>query len=138
MARRRVGRVIAERVYQLQTPAGVRPVTLRIGQAVPDPTPGGDWVCPVEFRGAPRAHLPAGMRAIPGIDALQATVLAVGYAHRELVQLQRRCPGQLTWLGSADLGLPDILGLVGIRRTFRAPSKLRLVERRALNDQGRR
>lgn len=131
MTRLQLGRVIAQRVYQLQTEVGIRPVTLRIGQPVPDPDPDGDWVCPVEFRGAPRGQLPAGTQSVHGVDALQAIVLAVGYAQRELLQLQRRYPEKLTWLGSPDLGLPDIIGLVGVRRIFRAPGKLRLIEGRA-------
>ena len=98
-------------------------MTLRIGQAVPDPRHGGDWRCPVAFRGAPRGQLPAGTHAVYGVDALQAMVLATGYAHQALAQLQLQSGGKLTWLGSADLGLPDILGLVGVRRTFRSPGR---------------
>jgi hypothetical protein len=101
-----------------------------IGQAVRDRKPGGDWLCPVVFRGAPRGQLPAGTRAVYGVDALQAMVLAVGYAQQALARLQDQSRGQLRWLGSADLGLPDIIGLVGVRRIFRSPSRLRLAERR--------
>lgn len=130
MARIPLGRTIAERTYQLHTPAGVRLVTVRIGQPVPDPKPGGDWLCPVAFRGAPRGRLPSGTHAVYGVDALQAMVLGVGYAQQTLAQLQHQSGGKLTWLGSADLGLPDIIRLVGVRRLFRSPSRLRLVERR--------
>lgn len=125
MARIPLGKVIAERTYQLRTSAGERSVAVRIGRAIPDPAPGGDWVCPVEFRGAPRGQLPAGPQPVYGIDALQALVLALGYAQQELANLQRRSRGKLTWLGSPDLGLPDIIGLVGVRRIFRAPRKSR-------------
>ncbi len=112
MARISFGRAIAERTYHLQTPTGVRLVTIRIGQPVPDPKPGGDWLCPVAFRGAPRGRLPSGTQAVYGVDALQAMVLALGYAQQTLAQLQRESGGKLTWLGSADLGLPDIMASV--------------------------
>lgn len=117
--------MIAERTYQLRTPAGNRAVTIRIGRPVPDPKPGGDWICPVEFRGAPRGTLPTRAQPIHGVDALQAVSLAIGYAQQELAGLQRRSRGALTWLGSRDLGLPDIIGLVGVRRLFRTPRRKR-------------
>lgn len=131
MARILLGQVVAERTYQLRSATGVRSVTVRIGHPVPDPAPGGDWVCPVELRGAPRGQLSGDTQPIYGVDALQAMVLAVGYAQQQLAQLQHRSRGKLSWLGSSDLGLPDIIGLVGVRRLFRAPRKSRLVERRS-------
>ena len=105
-------------------------MTVRIGRAVPDPEPRGDWICPIAFRGGPRGALPAGVQPIPGVDALQALVLAIGYAQQELARLQRRPGTKLTWLGSEDLGLPDIIGLGGVRRMFRAPTRSRRVQRR--------
>jgi hypothetical protein len=112
MSRVQLGRIVAERVFELRTSAGVRSVTVRIGQPIPDPHPDGDWVCPVTFRGAPRGHLPLGVRPVCGVDALQALVLALGYIQRELTGLQRQPKVTLTWLESDDLGLPDILGPV--------------------------
>jgi len=73
-----------------------------------------------------------------GVDALQAMVLAVGYARQELAHLQHQSGTKLTWLGSPDLGLPDIIGLVGVRRLFRSPRRLRFVAPRAVNGQGHR
>jgi hypothetical protein len=131
MARIPLGDVIAERTYQWHTTSGVQLITLSIGRPVPDPEPGGDWVCPVAFRGGHRSGLRKTPLPVHGIDALQALVLAVGYAQRELGNVQRSAGAQLSWLDGPDLGLPDILGLVGVRRLFRAPRKLRLVERGA-------
>jgi hypothetical protein len=69
--------------------------------------------------------LPNRAQAIYGVDALQAVVLAIGYAQHELAGLQRKSRGMLTWLGSTDLGLPDIVGLIGVRRMFRTPRRQR-------------
>lgn len=115
-----LGRVIAERVYNWRTAAGTRSVTVRLGQPVRDRKAGGDWLCPVSFRGAPRGLLRSGSKPVYGVDALQALLLACGYVQQELARLQRSEAGELTWLGTRDLGLPDILALVGVRRVFRA------------------
>ena len=129
MPRIPLGDVIAERTYQWRTPRMSRDVVVCIGRPVLDPLPGGNWVCPVTFRGAPRGLLPAGVCPVYGIDALQALVLAVGYVQRELARVQHAEDGALTWMDAPDLGMPDILGLVGVARMFRAPPKLQLVER---------
>ena len=129
MARTPLGDVIAERSYEWRDARGARAVTVRLGRPVPDPAPGGDWACPVAFRGAPRGLLPRGVQPVYGIDALQALVLAVGYAQRELAGLSRAGRGDLTWLDAPDLGLPDIVGLIGSARMFRAPPKRRLAGR---------
>jgi hypothetical protein len=118
-------RVIAERTYQLRTSSGERSVTVRFGHPVPDAKAGGDWICPVEFRGTPRGLLPNRTQVIHGVDALQALVLAIGYAQLELTGLQRKSRGALTWLGSHDLGLPDIIGLIGVRTFFRSTPRRR-------------
>ena len=124
--RLRFGAIIAEREYEWRTARGRRRIVLRLGAPERDPLPGGDWLCPVQFAGAPaECGLPRGVRPIYGIDGVQALSLALGYAQRELRALQRSSRGALTWLGTADLGLPDLLGLVGVNKVFRAPPRLR-------------
>jgi len=117
--------VVAERVLEMRDGTKVRRVSLRILRPVRDRRPGGDWGCTVQFRGAPRGVLRRTQTAY-GVDTLQALVLAIGCAQRELTRAQVKTKGRLTWLDGHDLGLPNILGLVGIRQMFRAPPKRRL------------
>ena len=79
---------------------GAAPVHLRLG--VPEPW-GGDFICRYTITWPDGAH--AGHAG--GVDGLQALQLALQGAHLNLLGLRgTQLEGPVTWLGSADLGLP--------------------------------
>ena len=117
-----LGGVIADRTYQWQRGKSRGDLTVRIGAPGRDPRPGGDWLCPVQFSGMPRGQgIPTGVVQIFGVDSVQALTLALGFVQTILAHSASRL--SITWLDSTDLGLPDINGLIGVRRSFRRPPR---------------
>lgn len=118
-----LGAVVAERKYDWRRGDDAGSLTVRIGSPQRDPLPGGDWLCPVQFSGAPTGcGISMGVRPVYGLDSLQALTLALGYVQSELARVEASL--RLTWLNSSDIGLPDILGLIGVRRAFlRSPRR---------------
>ena len=96
----RLGEVIAERRLEWAGGGPGDGVLVRIGRPVPDPEPGGDWLCPIQIVGA---HGDA-VRAAYGVDAVQALVLALWMIDIELRALQKDAGRALLWLDRTDLG----------------------------------
>ena len=87
-------RVIAERRFESSGEFYVQ-----IGEPAPDPTPRGDWYCPV------RTVTPDGEKVIGlcGVDAVPVLQFALGLL--DLVMKERLGGRKVTWLGGDDLGL---------------------------------
>lgn len=96
----RLGEVVAERRLEWAGGGPADGVVVRIGRPVPDPEPGGDWLCPVQIVGI---HSGA-VRAAYGVDAVQALVLALWMIDIDLRALQRETGLTLLWLDQTDLG----------------------------------
>ncbi|MEW5926193.1 MAG: hypothetical protein AB1941_01780 [Gemmatimonadota bacterium] len=96
----RLGEVVAERRLEWAGGGPEHGVVVRIGRPVPDPEPGGDWLCWVQIVGM---HGDA-VRAAYGVDAVQALVLALWMIDVDLRALQRDVGGTLLWLDQTDLG----------------------------------
>ncbi len=72
--------MVAERKYDWQRGRNAGTLTVRIGAPQRDSRPGFDWVCPVQFLGAPRGFgLMTAVRPIYGVDQLQALTLALRF-----------------------------------------------------------
>jgi hypothetical protein len=93
--------VIARRLFR-RSKSSRRRVVLEVG--APRQVPGGDWACPVRITGL--SGVRPTPRAIFGIDALQALVLAMTFAGSVL---EAQVP-PLVWLGEpGDIGLPQTI-----------------------------
>src|SRR5688572_30369359 len=104
-----LGAVVADRQFEWHYAERQGSLIVRIGRPKRDSRAGGDWLCPVQFSGAPRGcGLPTSVRPVYGVDRLQAVTLALGYVQIILTHLSGQL--KLTWLESTDLGLPDIVG----------------------------
>lgn len=120
-----LGAVVAERELEWHYGERRGSLTVQIGRPRRDAQRGGDWMCPVQFSGVPRGcGLSTAVNPVYGVDRLQALTLALGYVQIQLAHVSPTLG--LSWLGSTDLGLPDIVGLLGVRRSFRQPPKPRL------------
>ena len=98
-----LGTIVAERHFEARDEAGgEHDIVLRIGTAVQDPRPEGDWYCPYQITGVPNN----GVSMAFGIDFLQAFLLALEKARAELTFSQRVNGLRLTWLEQDDWGLP--------------------------------
>ncbi|WP_018350901.1 DUF6968 family protein [Longispora albida] len=97
-----LGEIIAERQLTAHHADGkTYPVLLRIGKPAPDPATPGDWYCAHQISGVGDGEI----RAIFGVDALQALTLTL-QSVRELLAQDAAAEGvQLTWLGSDELAL---------------------------------
>jgi hypothetical protein len=97
----RVGEPIAERRLTLRR-RGVRPkgVRVRFGKPVraADPARGDPWWCPVEITGLRSRSF----TAVPGVDSLQALVLALEYVTRVLPAEAKRMGGRIEWLAERE------------------------------------
>ena len=119
-----LGAVVADREFKWHSGERRGNLTVQIGRPRRDARPGGDWFCPVQFSGVPRGGgLPTAVTPVFGVDRLQALTLALGYVQLLLAHVSAELA--LTWLDSTDLGLPDIVGLLGVRRSFRRPPRRR-------------
>jgi hypothetical protein len=99
-----LGTVIAEREYKLVR-AGQRGkrVVVRFGAPVPDPSaPGTDWMCPYALVVSGKAQV----RAVFGVDSLQALELALRLVPTLLAVLARDEGGELHSFGVKDTSLP--------------------------------
>jgi hypothetical protein len=96
-----VGSVLAERILDLETSAGRRHVTVRIGipRAIPDCT---DMYCPYQIVGL----LDGAVRYTEGVDAAQAIYLAMEAVGTALAATPEARSGRLTWYGETALGFP--------------------------------
>jgi hypothetical protein len=94
-----LGEVIAERRLEWAGSGPAGEVVVRIGRPVPDPEPGGDWLCPVQVVGMYRDAV----RAAYGVDAVQALVLAFQMIDADLRAGQRAAGRRLLWLEQTDL-----------------------------------
>lgn len=74
-------------------------VACRFYQPEPD---GQDYVCRYEIMYADGVRT----RRSPGIDQVQALLLAMQYAHTDLLAARDHDGRKITWLDSASLGLP--------------------------------
>ena len=102
-----LGEAVAERRLEFRTPSGAREILVRLGRPLPDPEPGGQWVCPVELAGSPVG----GVRAAHGEDSMQALLLALQLIDIELRHLRRATGATLTWLESEDVGFPNLFAM---------------------------
>lgn len=101
-----LGTVIAEREYRLVR-AGQRGkrVVVRFGSPVPDPSaPGTDWMCPYALVVSGKAQV----RAVFGVDSLQALELALRLVPTLLAVLARDEGGELHSFGVKDTSLPRL------------------------------
>jgi hypothetical protein len=73
------GDVVCERIYQVQTEAGVQPLPVRWFRPTPDPR--GDWSCVFQIDWPER---PRRTMTISGVDSVQALYLALQTAAVEL------------------------------------------------------
>jgi hypothetical protein len=93
--------VIAERTLRLAR-TGRRATTVRVRFGKPvrcrRPVHRDPWWCPVEIRGLGDPAL----RAIAGVDSLQALVLALEFVSRVLPSEARRAGGHIEWLGEGE------------------------------------
>ena len=86
-----LGEVLASRTLRFQTTSG-RPseVTVTVGRPVLDPeAPYDDWLCPYQLRGVGDEVV----RAVFGVDAMQALILALHTLPWELRALARAGSG---------------------------------------------
>jgi len=96
----RIGDVIAERKFEFTSKAAAQcSVRVRFGRpvqgrkAVDEP-----WWCPVQVRGAGLDLF----EAIPGVDSLQALILALETANELLLSQAARARGTVSWLGAPE------------------------------------
>lgn len=64
--------------------------------------PGGEYRCRWHLRFPDREH----SRETPGIDGVQALLLAMRTVHTDLIESEEYKSGELTHLGDRDLDLP--------------------------------
>jgi uncharacterized protein DUF6968 len=95
-----LGEVIADRCFTFEAHAGwSREVWVRLGRPVADPQEtDGPWLCPYQVTGLDRERV----KAIFGIDAMQALILAVHTIPAELAALMRNPGGRFLHLGSVE------------------------------------
>lgn len=93
-----LGDVIAERRLLFRDDKRRRAVRVRVGRPVRGQAEHDPWACPVAVDGLPFGAV----RAIYGIDSLQALVLALQFLVRTLPVLARKSGGRLAWLDERD------------------------------------
>ncbi|MEU8774165.1 hypothetical protein [Streptomyces sp. NPDC048606] len=95
-----IGEIVARRDLRATAPDGSSfPVSLQVGTPRPDPTPGGDWVCPCRVEGLDGSSV----SEIHGVDGLQALALAVDTVRIRLRHLAEA--GNLTFVWGDEAGL---------------------------------
>lgn len=101
-----LGEVMLERDFETHDADGnVGQVKLRVGR--PQLIPTGDrefWYCPHQIIGGASEHV----RALRGMDALDALLMTLKLAHFELGSYARDSHKKITWLGDKHLGLPEL------------------------------
>ena len=97
-----LGEVIAERRLSFEADAGwTREVVVRLGRPVPDPSEqNGPWLCPYQVDGMGSGHV----RAIFGVDSVQALVLAVHTIPAELTPIMREVGGRFLFHEQPETG----------------------------------
>lgn len=95
-----LGEVIAERCLTFNADAGwSRDVWVRLGRPIADPSDeNGSWLCPYQIAGLSRDRV----RAIFGVDAMQALVLAIHAIPAELAAFMRDPGGRFLYLDSLE------------------------------------
>lgn len=99
-----LGSIVAEREFSFQR-AGepARTIRVQVGAPIPDPKYPSSALCPAVITGFDQEE----KLVLGGIDTLQALNFALLAVASFLRSSARQHAGTLTWLGSADLGLPD-------------------------------
>ena len=96
-----LGTILATRTLRFRARDGVRDIGVSLGLPVPDPEhPNKAWICPFQISGIREEPV----RAIFGVDALQALVLALHTLPTELQSLAREEAGSFPD-ADEDLGL---------------------------------
>jgi hypothetical protein len=95
-----LGDVIAERRLTFEADAGwSRDVWVRLGRPIADASDeNGSWLCPYQIAGLGRDRV----RAMFGVDAMQALVLAIHAIPAELAALMRDPGGRFLYLDSLE------------------------------------
>lgn len=102
-----LGEVILERDFETRDANGqVGQAKLRIGKPLLQPETSGSlqWYCPYQIVGVGSESV----HAMPGIDVLDALLLSLKVANALLKDYAHMDGKTITWLGEADLGLPEI------------------------------
>jgi hypothetical protein len=97
-----LGDLIAEQHLAFEADTGwSRDVWIRLGRPVADPSSSGrSWFCPYQIVGLDHDRV----RAIFGVDAMQALVLAIHTIPAELAALTNIPGGRFSYLGHPELG----------------------------------
>jgi hypothetical protein len=92
--------VIAERKLTAVVPGAKRTIlTIQIGCPARDPSPKGDWYCPIRLKASGRNKT----KALFGVDPLQALQFALGILDLEVHAFAGGT--RLSWLEQPELGL---------------------------------
>jgi hypothetical protein len=90
--RRALGPEIVSKEFHFRETDGPIPIVAKLWKPVPEEEGSGPWVCLYAVEG-----LHEGIRAIYGVDGMQALILALKIIKSELDSLDEKNPGKLFW-----------------------------------------